>query len=167
MSPPEVRPVGDDPDEWESDLPPADIKPGDIFTITMSSDDPPDAPIKWVKEDTIEEEDEDDEDAFFSITGNFNSWEDDRMAPGDVPGQNITTVTVPESGILEFRFLKDGDSEQVVAPAVPDCTKKCAPIIGPKAGVTNSWKIRAPEDSEMQIEILSLKGKFSILWFQV
>jgi len=166
MAPPEVRPVGDNPDEWESDLPEADVKPGDQYVIRFSSDDPPDAPLKWEKKEGYEEAEEDD-DAFFSITGNFNGWEDDRMAPGDVPGQNITTVTVPAGGVLEFRFLKDGDTEKVVCPEVPNCTRKCAPIIGPEAGLSNSWLVHEAEDTEIQVEILSLNGKFSVLWFKV
>nr|AQS99215.1 type I polyketide synthase [Gambierdiscus excentricus] len=167
MAPPEVRPVGDNPDEWESDLPDADLKPGDTFVITFSSEDPPDAPIKWRRKETALEPVEDDDDAFFSITGNFNGWEEDRMAPGDVPGQNVTTLTVPSGGVLEFRFLKDGDSEKVICPEVPDCSRKCAPIIGPEAGLTNSWVVKEEEDAEVQVEILSLKGRYSVLWFKL
>lgn len=165
MAPPEVRPVGDNPDEWESDLPDPDVKPGDKFVIRFASDDPPDAPLKWEKMDALDEADDDD-DAYFAITGNFNGWEDDRMAPGDVPGQNVTTVTVPAGGVLEFRFLKDGDADMVVCPDIPMCSRKCAPILGPTVGLTNSWVIREEEDTEIQIEILSLKGKYSVLWFK-
>jgi len=167
MAPPEVRPVGDNPDEWESDLPDADVKPGDKFVIRFSSEDPPDAPIKWEKHQTFDEAEEEDDDAYFSITGNFNGWEEDRMAPGDVPGQNVTTVTVPADGVLEFRILKDGDPDKVLCPDVPSCSRKCAPILGPEAGLSNCWVVKEEEDTEIQVEILCLKGKYSILWFKV
>mmetsp|Transcript_141900 Transcript_141900/g.441167 ORF Transcript_141900/g.441167 Transcript_141900/m.441167 type:complete len:943 (-) Transcript_141900:57-2885(-) len=165
MAPPEVRPLGDNPDEWESDLPAADIRPGDRYVVRFASDDPTDAPIRWEKQEAFEDAD-DDEDAFFAITGNFNGWEDDRMAPGDVPGQHVTTVTVPAGGVLEFRFLRDGDPEKVVCPGAPNCSRRCAPVIGPEAGLTNSWVVREEEDTEVQVEVLCLKGKHSVLWFK-
>merc|ERR1712066_252966 len=153
---------GDDPDKWEADLPGADHKPGDVYSIFISSEDPADVPVRWVKEDKPEEEDED---AAFSIVGNFNSWEEDRMAPGDVSGQFVTNVTVPSEGILEFRILKDGDPDKVIGPSVPKCSKKSAPIKGPEKGLTNSWLVKMQGDSELQIELLCLKGKYSIVWF--
>jgi len=168
MAPPEVRPVGNDPDEWESDLPDACVRPGDRYVVRFSSDDPPDAPLRWERQEGRgDAEEEDDEDAFFSITGNFNGWEDDRMAPGDVPGQHVTTVTVPAGGLLEFRFLRDGDPERVVCPELPGCGRRCAPILGPGAGLSNSWAVRAEEDTEIQVELLCLKGRYSVLWFKV
>mmetsp|Transcript_141898 Transcript_141898/g.441157 ORF Transcript_141898/g.441157 Transcript_141898/m.441157 type:complete len:452 (-) Transcript_141898:57-1412(-) len=166
MAPPEVRPLGDNPDEWESDLPAADVKPGDKFVVRFASDDPADAPIRWERQEAVGDADDDDEDAFFAITGNFNGWEDDRMAPGDVPGQHVTTVTVPAGGVLEFRFLRDGDPEKVVCPGAPNCSRRCAPVIGPEAGLTNSWVVREEEDTEVQVEVLCLKGKHSVLWFK-
>merc|ERR1711920_50533 len=166
MAPPEVRPVGDDPDEWESDLFEADMKPGDKYVITMKSDDPKDIPLKWVKkESAADEEEEDDDDVAYCITGNFNSWEDDRMMPGDAKGQHMVTVIVPEDGVMEFRFLKDGDTDLVIGPEKPQCTKKTAKVIGPKAGLTNSWLVKAEPDTEIQVELMALKGKYSVLWF--
>jgi polyketide synthase-associated protein len=167
MSPAEVRVLGDNPDDWEADLPGADHKPGDTYTIFINSEDPVDVPIRWVKEDKASEEAEEDEEASFSIVGNFNSWEEDRMAPGDVPGQHLTNVTVPAEGVLEFRILKDGDPEKVIGPSVPKCSKKTVPIKGPEKGLTNTWLAKIEADAEVQIELFYLKGKYSILWFKV
>jgi len=167
MAPPEVRVVGDNPDEWETDGPNQDPTPGIKYKIEINSFDPVDAPQKWVRDTAGDElEEDDDEDVFYSITGNFNSWEEDRLAPGNVPGQHTTNVTVPDSGTVEFRFLKDGDVDKVVAPATPHCTKKTAPISGPEKGLTNSWVVRAPADSELQIELMRVKGSYSIVWFK-
>jgi 3-oxoacyl-(acyl-carrier-protein) synthase len=164
MAPPEVRPVGDDPDEWESDLPEADMKPGDKYVITMKSDDPKDATLKWVKQESAPDEEEDEEEATYCITGNFNAWEDDRMMPGDAPGQHIVNALVPEEGVLEFRFLKDGDPDLVICPDREKCTKKTAKVVGPKEGLTNSWIITAKPDMEVQIELMALKGRYTVLW---
>jgi polyketide synthase-associated protein len=167
MAPPEVRPIGDDPGEWESDMPDPDAKPGDKFTITINRQDPLDAPIKYVKSESAEEEPADDEDTFFAITGNFNNWEEDRMAPGDASGQHTATVAVPEDGILEFRFLKEGSADKVICPKMPNCTRKSAPIVGPKPGLTNSWIVKATPDEEVQIELVALNGRYSVLWLMV
>mmetsp|Transcript_126995 Transcript_126995/g.284038 ORF Transcript_126995/g.284038 Transcript_126995/m.284038 type:complete len:940 (-) Transcript_126995:62-2881(-) len=165
MAPPEVRPIGDDPSEWESDLPDDVNKPGDIYHLIINDQDPVDAPIKWVKTEAADE-DEDDE-SFYDITGNFNGWESDRMSPGEAIGQFQTTATVPSNGMLEFRFLRDGDSEEVLAPEVANCTRKTAPIIGPKSGLTTSWVIKADPDTEFQIELCVIKGRRGVLWFKI
>lgn len=165
MKPPEVRPIGDDPDDWESDFPDADARPGERWMISFSPDDPPNAAIKWVKDyapDVTEEED----DASFSILGNFNAWIEEPMLPGSVPGQGMALVTVPDSGILEFRFLKEGDVDQVIGPAVPDCTRKNTPILGPTKGLTNSWIIAAAPHTQFQIELMSVGGKYSVVWLK-
>merc|ERR1712110_947346 len=54
------------------------------------------------------------------------------MAEGDVPGVYVIIVEVPQSGSLEFQFLIDGDQEQVLGPAIPNCTRKTEAIIGPQ-----------------------------------
>jgi len=113
-----------------------------------------------------EEAQEDDEDVFYTITGNFNSWEEDRLAPGSVPGHHTITVVVPASGTLEFRFMKDGDADKVVAPETPSCPKKSVPILGPAKGLTNNWLVRAPADTEMLIELMRMKGSYSIVWLK-
>jgi polyketide synthase-associated protein len=166
LAPPEVRPVGDDPGEWESDFFEADMKAGDKYTITMRTDDPKDMPLKWVKKESAPDEEDADEDVAFCITGNFNSWEDDRMMPGDAKGQHMVNVIVPSDGKLEFRFLQDGDADLVIAPDKPECTKKTTKIVGPKAGLKNSWLITAEPDTEFQVELMVLRGEYSVLWFR-
>merc|ERR1712232_92765 len=57
---PEVRPVGTNPDDWDSDYPAADAKPGDTYTVTIESGETATTPIKWVKvRDAPDEEEED------------------------------------------------------------------------------------------------------------
>lgn len=164
MSAAEVRVLGDNPGDWEADLPGADHKPGDSYSIFISSEDALDAPIRWVKEEKPSEDEE--EDAAFSIVGNFNSWEEDRMAPGDIPGQHVTNVTVPSEGVLEFRFLKDGDVDKCIGPSVPKCPRKTTPITGPEKGLTNTWLVKMEADTEVQIELLCIGGRYSIVWLK-
>lgn len=166
MSPPEVRVLGDNPDDWETDGPDHAAKPGDTFKIEINAIDPLDAPIRWIKNSDVLEDAEEDEDAFFSITGNFNDWEDDRMALGTVPGQHVSNITVPPDGRLEFRFLRYGDVDKVVCPSIPQCTRKSREIWGPSAGLNNNWLIRAESGTEFQVELLCLKGEYSVLWFR-
>merc|ERR1712050_324497 len=128
---PEVRPVGTNPDDWDSDYPAADAKPGDKYTVTIEQGESKDSPIKWVKASDAPDEDEDEE-VYYDIVGNFNEWEGDRMMAGSVPGMHVTTAEVPESGILEFRFQKSPDEELVIAPARPSCRRMLEKIMGPE-----------------------------------
>jgi len=166
MSPAEIRPIGTNPDNWDSDLPDADIKPGDQYSIIMRPDDPMDEPIKWVKisnEDKVQGQ----KDEFYTITGSFNSWQQDSMLPGPVPGQHTIVVPIPADGTLEFRFLKNGDEKQVLAPSVDKCSSKIAPFKGPGEGLSNCWSVRAQPNSRMQIELMYLKGMYSLMWMTV
>lgn len=161
LAPAEVRVTGKDPDEWEADFPDPRCKHGDKFIIKLSSEDPKDMPAKWEK---LMDEDEDNEDAFYCITGNFNDWGDDRMTPGDVPGLHIVTVEVPESGSLQFRILEDGEADKVICPKTPSCYKRTEAIIGPAKDLTNRWIIDAPAGRDVTIELFVSRGKKSIMW---
>jgi len=51
MGPPEVRVMGNSPDDWESDAPDTrGVKSGAKFSISLSPDDMPGDGVKWVKE---------------------------------------------------------------------------------------------------------------------
>merc|ERR1712060_1005222 len=104
MGAPEVRVNGDNPGEWEWDGPDATIKTGDKYSITLRSDDPPDARAKWTKEEDAPEPD-DGEDDFYCVTGPFNEWDTDRLEQGNVIGHRHITLAIDASGVLEFRFL--------------------------------------------------------------
>lgn len=169
MKHPEVRPIGDDPEDWECDLPDADAKPGEAWTIEFNASDPKNAPVRWVKdysvEDAVEDDGDEADDGSHSITGNFDNWDPKVMESGVVPGQYIYTATVPASGVLEFYFLKDPNS-LAICPATPQCTRKTTPIEGPTAGLTNSWAIRAEPNTKYQIELLLVNRKYSLVWLK-
>ena len=67
---PEVRPMGMNPDEWDSDLWDADVQPGDRYHVTLHNDGLAfDKPIKWIKDESVERVEEVEENAFYEITG--------------------------------------------------------------------------------------------------
>jgi len=160
LAPSEVRVTGKDPDEWEADFPDPRCKHGDKFIIQLSSEDPADMPQKWEK--LLEEEESDD--TFYAITGNFNDWTDDRLSPGDIDGLFSTVLDIPESGTLEFRILQDGETDQVIAPMTPACTRRTETIMGPEKGLTNKWVINGESGTEVVVEFFVFKGKKSITW---
>jgi len=171
---PEVRIIGDNPDDWEWDQPDTrGLKSGDVWCVSLSPDDNKDDPIVWKKMEMLEDNDEDE---FYVITGNFDGWSEDRMEssdgigvrmePSDVPGVHVITIAVPSSGSLEFRFLKNGDPEQVLAPASSNCTRKTELIQGPESGLTNSWLVRAEPGSELHVELLALGKEKSVIWLK-
>lgn len=164
LAAPEVRPIGNSPDEWETDGPEQQTQPGDRWYISIDATDPANASARWVKEDVslLEEEEED---SFYSVTGNFNEWRAERMDEGDLAGVRTATLQIPESGVLEFHFLKDGEADQVLAPSMDKCMKKTAPIIGPEAGLTNVWAVRGQPGDKIRIELFAKENKNSLVWF--
>jgi polyketide synthase-associated protein len=180
MAPPEVRVNGADPGEWEYDGPDVDIKTGDKYKITLRSDDPKEAATKWVKE-VDGGGDDDDADDFYCVTGPFNEYDTDRMEEGAVPGLRTITLEVPESGSLEFRFLRNGEEEEALYPIMDKCTRKIAPILGPGKETGKNLSLRqAPEGAEkhlwlvqaspgalMKIELFVSNGMKSVTWSEV
>lgn len=164
MSPPEVRPVGRSPDEWDTDMPDVNAKPGDKFSIVIDQDDPLNVPLKWIKEEAAAEE-EGDED-FYSITGTFNGWLEERPETNDIPGVYSAIVDVPQSGSFEFRFLKNGDQAKVIAPEVEKCTRKTSRILGPLPDLDTSWLVRGDPGSEIQVELFVRAGFKSVVWLK-
>jgi len=177
MAPPEVRVNGTDPDEWEYDGPEATVKSGDKYKVTLNSTDPKDASVKWVKE--AEEEEDDGEDDFYCITGPFTEWDTDRMAEGPVTGMHTISVQVPDSGVLEFRFVKNGDEEDTIYPMVDKCTRKTTPIFGPgketcknlhmrnvpeEGSEKNTWVVETTPGSFMKIDLFICRGMKSVSW---
>jgi len=169
MRQPEVRPIGDDPDDWESDWPDADAKPGERWMITFTSDDPKDAAIKWVKDFSVDAVEEDEDEVTFAIAGNFNGWDAEPMESGSTPGQGVTTVIIPEGGQLEFYLMRDCDPDQAIYPRLAKCTRKSEQILGPgKMGETrHCWVIEAEVGTEFQVEVLCVDGRYSVLWLKV
>jgi acyl transferase domain-containing protein len=161
MKPPEVRAYGRNPDEWESDWVDRDVRPGDKVALVVTDEKPSETSIKAIKVESPEEEE-----VFYSITGDFNSWSSERMSEGEIHGLYTTTVEVPPSGSFEFRFLEQGDEKKVVCPQTPLCSKRIVPIMGPSSQLTNSWLISGVPGSEMQIELLVQKTRKSVMWLQ-
>merc|ERR1712066_1220753 len=113
---PQVRVTGKDPADWEADFPDMRIHgTGAKFKAEVAQTEPQKAIVWKLEEDGPDHEEE--EDTFYSITGNFNDWQDDRMAAGEAPGNFTSILEVPQGGLLQFRILKEGDAKQVIAPA--------------------------------------------------
>jgi len=154
--------MGSNPDDWEADFPDwRNVDRSAKFQVSLSPQDM-DQPLRW--EQVQELGADDDDEAFYSIAGNFNSWTGDRMAAGDVPGLHTTVVEIPRSGRLEFRFWREGDEAQIVCPATPECSRITEGIIGPAKDLTNSWVIEATPGKEITIELLICQGRRSVMW---
>nr|AQS99174.1 type I polyketide synthase [Gambierdiscus excentricus] len=164
---PRVNVLSTDPAEWEADFPDTrgNIRPGARWSLTLSPDDAVDEPLQWKFEENGPDLDADvDDEVFYAITGNFNDWADDRLAAGEIAGVHTTTVDMPDSGVLEFRILVDGDPKQVLCPASPQCTRRTEEILGPAEGLTNLWVVSAAPGKEVQVELFVRRGMKSITW---
>jgi len=170
MMPPEVRVNGSDPSLWEWDGPDKDVKRGDKYVITLKSEDPLETPIKWVKEQDGDAADDGDDD-YYMITGPFCDWEGERMEEGAVTGLRTYMAEVPENGLLEFRFLKNGEEDEVLYPPMDKCSKKTAPILGPakedKGREKNVWSVEGAAGSTIKIDLFVCRGKRSLMWMTV
>lgn len=166
--PPEVRCVGSSPDEWESDWPDArGMRKGAKWAVSFSASDAPDTSLKYVLADDGLDDLADLDDHFYCITGNFNGWESDRLLAGDVIGLWTAEVEMPESGVLEFHFLQDGELEQVLCPASPYCSRKTETIIGPGPDIpVNNWIIEGSPMEDVQIELFVRSGMRTLLWLR-
>lgn len=170
-SPPQVWPRGNNADDWDSDYPDVDAKPGDIWRLCFYEEEPHDAPLKWIKESSASVQKDDSDDAadgdsvFYCISGNFNGWDHhDHMLDGNVPGLFFTNIAIPSDGMLEFRFLKDGDTGQLIGPAMPKCTRKSTAIIGPSSDLDTSWVVQGEPYADVRIELYMSDQRRSVLW---
>mmetsp|Transcript_30512 Transcript_30512/g.65708 ORF Transcript_30512/g.65708 Transcript_30512/m.65708 type:complete len:960 (+) Transcript_30512:75-2954(+) len=164
--PPEVRVMGSNPDDWEADFPDwRHVDRRTRFQVSMGPDDVG-QPLRYEPILDIDVDDGEglDSEVGYAITGNFNAWGQESMVPGEVPGQHVFLAEVPASGRLEWRFIKDGDPDQVLSPAIPDCTKRTAEIKGPAKGLLNNWVVTAQPGSEIRIELLISEGRQSVFW---
>mmetsp|Transcript_27194 Transcript_27194/g.63297 ORF Transcript_27194/g.63297 Transcript_27194/m.63297 type:complete len:935 (-) Transcript_27194:41-2845(-) len=163
MAPPEVRPIGADPDQWDSDFWDANWKPDDKYTIAFNPSDPVGVPMTWLKVETAEEAVLEEE--TFAITGNFNEWAaDDFMVEGELPGVFIANVIIPDDGFAEFRFLVHGEVEAAIGPDTTKCARKLPPSVGPAEDVTTSWMVKGTPGEEIQVELLARSGRKMVTW---
>jgi len=166
MAPPEVRVNGDDPSMWEWDGPDETVKPGDKYSLNLGED----SAIRWIKEEEGGEVDEG-EDDFYCITGPFNDWEADRMEDGAVPGLRTIILEGPASGALQFRFLRNGEEDEVLYPEYDQCTRKTAGVLGPSktdgGKEQNTWYVACPEGKSVQIDLFICRGRRSVMWMLV
>jgi 3-oxoacyl-(acyl-carrier-protein) synthase len=168
MPPPEVRPIGTSPDEWESDWPDTrSVRKGAKWAVSFAANDLADTSLKYVLADDGLDDLADLDDHFYCITGNFNDWQSDRLVAGDVPGLWVGEVEIPESGELSFHFLQNGLHEQALCPESPQCTRKTETIIGPSSdGPVNSWLVRGAPHQDVQIELFVQNGVRTLLWIK-
>lgn len=164
MAPPEVRVNGDDPSMWEWDGPDVTIKPGDKYSLSLELED---SAVRWTKEELPTEED--DVSDFYCIVGPFNDWEGERMEEdASISGLRSIIVDVPESGELQWRFLKNGEEDQVIYPEYDQCNRKSAEVLGPAqeddGRENNVWSVRAPSGQLLQIGLLVAEGCKTVCW---
>merc|ERR1712224_744418 len=149
---PQITVDGSDPAIWDVvGMPDPKGKANDRYDVNIE----PDGTVLW---DKIEEDEKEPLGDFFAVTGNFNDWTEERMAEGDVPGLHYQEIEVPASGVLQFRFCIEGDTEKSFGPAFKNCSKKTVPIIGPEADVTTFWEVSAPPSSGIRVELLAPPG---------
>jgi len=162
---PEVRIVGNHPDQWDADFPDTrSLKKKAKYRISIDPNDISEA-IKW---ELVEDgEDDEDDTSFYTLIGNFNDWsadDDERMAPGTIEGIHESTLQIPEGGILEFQVLKNGNRDEVIAPKTAKCWSKSEAIVGPEKETKNKWVVEGSPGQEVSIEFLTKGGTRTIFW---
>merc|ERR1712217_394164 len=162
MAPPEVKPTGKDPSEWETNGLEFVASQGDKYSITITKDDAFDKPAKYVLEQEALGPDFDPNDTSYDIC--FNDGEQLTMEPGDVPGMRSVIVEVPTSGELEFNFVATMEEGLILSPATNRCKRKTASISGPAEGLTNNWLITETPDTLMEINLFTSRGMIAVSW---
>lgn len=166
--PPEVRPMGRHPDDWEADFPDTrTLSKNCTFRLVLSPDDKANTPLRWEVADYGLDEDHADEVARFWVIGNFNDWvaSSEAMSEGEVLGVHVAELEVPSSGTLQFRFLKNGDPELQICPTTPFRTRCVGQITGPGLeNADNYWVVTGQPGEQVRVELFSRYGKFSVMW---
>jgi len=164
MAPPEVRPIGKDPASWETDGLARDAKAGDQYSVTIRKDDEANKSIKYVLEQEGLGEDFDPNDSSYSIVGSFNGEEPLNLEDGAVSGLRSIIVQVPDSGEIEFNFIKTLEPEIVLAPETHRCRRKTGRISTPAEGLSNCWLIAAQPGSDVRIDLFTSRGMIAVNW---
>jgi len=165
MSPPEVRPFGKDPNEWETDGLDRAADKDDLYTVTITKDDAVDKPVKYVLEQQSLGVDFDDNDTSYSIIGAVPFSEEPLvMEDGDVPGLHSIIVEVPDSGEILFNFVQTMEPAKVLAPETTRCSRKTRKIVGPAADLTNKWVIFGKRGTDVRIDLFTSRGIIALNW---
>jgi hypothetical protein len=162
MAPPEVRVNGDDPSMWEWDGPDENVKPGDKYSLNIDTQE---NALRCTKEEDGDEP-HDGIDDFYCITGPFNDWEADRMEDGAVAGLRTTTLATT-GGAVQFRFLRNGEEDEVLYPEYDQCTSRTAAVLGPAPGQKNTWYVECPAGKSLQVDLFVCRGRRSVMWMFV
>mmetsp|Transcript_157147 Transcript_157147/g.286121 ORF Transcript_157147/g.286121 Transcript_157147/m.286121 type:complete len:932 (+) Transcript_157147:83-2878(+) len=160
-----IKAEGSDPSSWTLTGPDTKSKLGEKYDVVMEKDFLTDeTKIRWVK---AEEEEEKKPPEFFSMTGNFNNWVDERMEDGEVPGLFYKNVEVPQEGLLQFRFMADADSKRMFGPT-EDTARKNSPMTDESATCTTFWSIRDIPGELYRVELMAPgKGVKTVQWFRI
>nr|AQS99293.1 type I polyketide synthase [Gambierdiscus excentricus] len=165
--PPSIIADGPRPSDWEFSGIAPDVRPGEKYRVTFLRDQlTKDETIRYEKVEDTEEIAE-----YYCTTGNHNDWDKDRMIEGDVPGLFYQEIEMPKDGVLQFRFLADGDPAKVIGPEV-STSRKTTRIIGPAAGLDTYWLVSGEPGSEVRVEFMvgtspALGGLRTILWIPI
>jgi len=152
---------GKDPADWEYHGPPYDLKPGERCKIVYSKD-----PVTGDEEVRFDRQmDAPEPVEFYCTSGSHNDWADDRMMEGEMPGLYVQEIEVPDSGMLEFRVLADGDEDRAIGPQ-ETTRNRAAPIVGPSAEVRTAWLVYGSPGSTVRIEFLApfVGSPMSVSW---
>merc|ERR1719263_1463597 len=103
MQPPEIKPVGQDPADWETGGLEYVANDGDVYSVTITKGDAMDKPVEYVLEQEALGADFDKNDTSYDIA--FNDTEQITMEAGEVPGMRSVILEVPASGELSFNFV--------------------------------------------------------------
>jgi acyl transferase domain-containing protein len=155
--------VGNDPANWEFSGPGYDAKPGEEYKIVLTRD-----PLTQQEEVFYEKQEVEAQEPieFYSTSGNHNGWDDDRMIEGEVPGMFFQDLEVPESGVLEFRILAEGEKSKRIGPETTT-SRMTVPIVGPSADLNTTWKVKAQPGSSVLVELMVgtiVGGPRTVFW---
>jgi hypothetical protein len=162
MSAAEVRPIGKDPDAWETDGLYRVAKPGDVYSVTITKEDDAARSKVYVLESEGLGDDCDPNDTSYSLV--FNGEDALVMDDGDVQGLRSIIVEVPESGEIVFNFVQTLEPEKVLAPATDRCSRRTAKISGPATDLTNRWCIVGEPGTDMRIDLFTSRGFMALNW---
>jgi len=100
----------------------------------------------------------------YCVVGSFTSWKpQDMQACLDEPGTWEAVIRIGGHGYEEFRFLRDGDSEQAIYPAREKTFAMGVPVQGPDDLCEGrSWVLRGDTGDMVRLRMKVADGNISV-----
>jgi polyketide synthase-associated protein len=158
---PDVMITSENWEEWLTDGPEWDSKPGDSWNLEVDAN----GAVSYLRKEKVSKVLAN---SFF-LTGTFNGWKHEALEEDSIlTGLHKGMITLGRGGEARFQIVANADPALTFCPGFPDCSRKSAPVVGPQLAARESaWYSQGEEGDMFRIEFFqSQSDVFSISWIR-